>query len=426
MARKIKPPTLEEFDCIPDCALVSTAEQPYPIPDSWKWVRLGSVIRLLSGRDEPLAACNSEGYGIPYLMGASNFHLGKLVFERWIAEPKVVSKQGDLLLSVKGTVGKMVIQQEPEVNLSRQVMALRPGRLLNVKYLEYYLSSVVGTLESAAVGLIPGISRAILLELPLPLAPLPEQERIVEKLSTYLYHINKVVDELERYLEGSGARIENLLNAAILGHLTEWWRGRHGHCRDDWTSTTLGEAFKWSSGGTPSRTHPEYYTGSIPWVKSGELLDGVLEDTQEHITQEAVENSSAKIFPRGSVLIAMYGATIGRVGLLAVDAATNQAIAVAQSAKHTLERYLLLYLRANRNRFIALGKGGAQPNISQRVIKEFPYEFPGVAEQGEILRVVDLSIDMLSTAESLVEDALAKLCDAKRSIVSVALAGILF
>ena len=126
------------------------------------------------------------------------------------------------------------------------------------------------------------------------------------------------------------------------------------------------------------------------------------------------------------MLIAMYGATIGRVGLLAVDAATNQAIAVAQSAKHTLERYLLLYLRANRNRFIALGKGGAQPNISQRVIKEFPYEFPGVAEQGEILRVVDLSIDMLSTAESLVEDALAKLCDAKRSIVSVALAGILF
>ena len=94
----------------------------------------------------------------------------------------------------------------------------------------------------------------------------------------------------------------------------------------DWKWVKLGEVCHTTSGGTPSRRETKYYNGTIPWVKSGELDKGVITDTEEKISEEAVKNSSAKIFPKGTLLIALYGATIGKLAFLGVDAATNQAI----------------------------------------------------------------------------------------------------
>src|SRR5665647_3409700 len=94
----------------------------------------------------------------------------------------------------------------------------------------------------------------------------------------------------------------------------------------DWKWVKLGEVSQTTSGGTPSRREPKYYNGNIPWVKSGELNKGLIKDTEEKISEEALKNSSAKIFPKGTLLIALYGATIGKLAFLGVDAATNQAI----------------------------------------------------------------------------------------------------
>lgn len=210
----------KDFDSISEEALVSEEEQPYPIPAQWKWVRLGSMIYLLSGRDEPLSACNSEHQGIPYLMGASNFHHDGLQFERWIAEPKVISKQGNLLITVKGTVGKMAIQQEPSVNLSRQVMGLQPSSLLDVVYLKHYLSTVIQKLNSKAVGLIPGISRDVLLMLSFPLPPLGEQKRIVSCLEENLIKIGQADSKVHASLGRLRTVKQQLVAAALAGQLT--------------------------------------------------------------------------------------------------------------------------------------------------------------------------------------------------------------
>lgn len=258
---------------------------------------------------------------------------------------------------------------------------------------------------------------------PIPLPPLDEQQRIVDYLETKLVQIDEVIGKLEDHLEQAEERRATLIQAAVSGHLTADWRDKNNRHRADWTSTTLGEAFRWSSGGTPSRKIPRYYTGDIPWVKSGELLDDVVASTEETITEEAVDKSSAKVFSKGSVAIAMYGATIGKVGILGMDAATNQAIAVAQQEEHSLAKYLFFYLQANRSRFIAMGKGGAQPNISQRVIKEFPYEYPSILEQKEILRLISLHLEALSAGERLVEDALAKISSMRIMLINSALAG---
>src|SRR5690606_20534806 len=96
--------------------------------------------------------------------------------------------------------------------------------------------------------------------------------------------------------------------------------------KEDWIECTLGEVFKTTSGGTPSRRNANYYNGSIPWVKSGELDKGIINETEEKISKEALKNSSAKIFPKGTLLIALYGATIGKLSFLGIEASTNQAI----------------------------------------------------------------------------------------------------
>src|SRR6187399_1338692 len=126
-----------------------------------------------------------------------------------------------------------------------------------------------------------------------------------------------------------------------------------------WTSATLEQVALWGSGGTPSRQKPEFFSGNIPWVKTGELGPKYLRSAEEHISRKAIEASSAKMFPKGSVGIAMYGATIGKTSIWAIDAATNQACAVAQCHPGIFNEFLYYFLLSQKNAFIDAGKGGA-------------------------------------------------------------------
>jgi type I restriction enzyme S subunit len=137
----------------------------------------------------------------------------------------------------------------------------------------------------------------------------------------------------------------------------------------------LSKVVDTSSGGTPSRTNQSYYGGEIPWLKSGEMNDSLISQAEEFITEEGLNNSSAKIFPKGTLLVAMYGATAGKTGILDIDASTNQAVcAVTPKDKSTNKDFLFWFFRANRFYFIDISRGGAQPNISQSVIgnTDFP------------------------------------------------------
>ncbi|MEH7856217.1 restriction endonuclease subunit S, partial [Bacillus thuringiensis] len=162
---------------------------------------------------------------------------------------------------------------------------------------------------------------------------------------------------------------------------------------------------KWGSGGTPSRKKNEYYHGHIPWLKTGELKDKIIFDSEEKITEEGLKKSSAKLFPKNSVAIAMYGATIGKLGILGIDAATNQACAVGAPNSLTDKNFMFYYFLSQRKDLIEMGKGGAQPNISQSVIKEFPYPIPPVNEQKLITEKVECLINKVEEAKQLIEEA---------------------
>ena len=153
------------------------------------------------------------------------------------------------------------------------------------------------------------------------------------------------------------------------------------HLKDIYPVLIISDIADTSSGGTPNRGMIEYYNGDIPWVKSGELKDGLITKCDEYITEAGLKNSSAKLFPKGTLLVAMYGANIGKTGVLDFDATTNQAVCAIFPKIEISKDFLFWYFKQQRIDFIAIGKGGAQPNISQTVINNASIVVPDVKTQ---------------------------------------------
>lgn len=154
----------------------------------------------------------------------------------------------------------------------------------------------------------------------------------------------------------------------------------------------LGEFCKTGSGGTPSRGQMERYYegGKIPWVKSGELREGLITSTEENITEAALKETSTKLVPVGAILLAMYGATVGRLAILGIEATTNQAVCHIIPDRNVADtRYLYHAISAKVPAIIAMGVGGAQPNINQGLIKDLKISLPPLPEQCRIAAILD-------------------------------------
>lgn len=180
----------------------------------------------------------------------------------------------------------------------------------------------------------------------------------------------------------------------------------------NWKKEPLGKICKTTSGGTPSRKNQSYYqNGTIPWVKSGELENNTITTSEEFITEEGLLNSSAKIFPAGTLLIALYGATIGKLAFLGIDAATNQAVCGIFQNENVSLKYLYYYLLFQRPNLIKQGVGGAQPNISQTILKKLEISYPDsiteqqriVARIEELFSELDKAVDTLKTTKEQLE-----------------------
>lgn len=192
---------------------------------------------------------------------------------------------------------------------------------------------------------------------------------------------------------------------------------------ENWVWVRLKSVASWGSGGTPSRKHEEYYNGDILWIKTGELNNGWIYDTEEKITDEGLKKSSAKLFPPYSVLIAMYGATIGKVAILGVPATTNQACACAVCNKSLLYMYLFYYCISQKNVFIEKGKGGAQPNISQIILKQHPIPLPPLFEQQRIVERIEELFAKLDEAKERLQEVADSFAVRKAAILHKAFTG---
>ena len=194
---------------------------PFEVPEGWEWVRLEDYLLLLSGQDYPPQKYNSDHRGIPYIIGASNIENEQLSINRWTDEPSVISTLNDVLVVCKGAgVGKIAMNNVGDVHIARQIQAIRDETgIINSKFIKLCIASNISEIIANANGLIPGLKRELLLSLIIPVAPIEEQERIVNAVEQWF----TLVDTLEKETDNLSARIRQtkskILDLAILGKL---------------------------------------------------------------------------------------------------------------------------------------------------------------------------------------------------------------
>lgn len=340
--------------------------------------------------------------------------------------------EGDLLISCSGTLGKIVeLPKHTEIGIINQ--ALLKIRLDNTKILNSYFIYNFNSpimqgkiLESTLGSAIKNIASVkILKQIKIPLPPLKEQERIVGILDESFAKIDESIKILEQNL----LNLDELMQSALQKAFNPLKDNAKENYKlpQSWEWKSLGEIANTSSGGTPSRNKKEYWeNGNIKWLKSGELNDGYIDFIEENITEEAIKNSSAKIFQKGTLLIAMYGATAGKLGILNLDSTTNQAIcAFLHKDKNIkfLEKFLFYFLFFLRDKIIKDSFGGAQPNINQTYIKNLQIPLPPIKEQEQIAKHLDFVFEKTKALKELYTKELKDYEELKQSLLNKAFKG---
>jgi type I restriction enzyme S subunit len=244
------------------------------------------------------------------------------------------------------------------------VKVLQPFNALDSKFLYYFLK----TIKLPDVG----YSRhyKFLKDLQIPLPPLATQKRIAEILDAADALVRKDQELLKKY--------DELAQAIFIDMFGDPVKNEKG-----WEVKTIGSLTTVGSGSTPSRQVNNYFGGGIPWVKTTEVCGNVIFSTEETISEDGLKNSSCKLYPKDSIIIAMYGQgkTRGQVGILGVEATTNQACAVIRPCKELNPTFLFNYLKLSYKALRELGRGGNQENLNKGMIEEFSIIFPPYKKQ---------------------------------------------
>lgn len=285
-------------------------------------------------------------------------------------------KRGTVIMSFKLTIGKTAIAGK-DLYTNEAIMAfnLRNGYDIDASFLYYYLKNYRWEGSNKAVMGIT-LNKATISKHKIAIPPKSTQLSIVSELDK----LNELIQIKKEQLKDYDALAQSIFYE-MFGDPVVNEKG--------WEVKKIGDVCKTSSGGTPSKAHDEYYNGDILWLRSGEVGQGDIYDTEQTITLLGLENSSAKIFPVNTVVIAMYGATVGQVGILRKEMSTNQAICGILPNGVLTPEYLNYFLLRMKSEFLKLAIGGAQANISQQIIRKTLIPLPPLPLQHSFAQKIE-------------------------------------
>lgn len=303
----------------------------------------------------------------------------------------------------------------------------------SAKFLHYYLHTldITKVLYKFGSGLRQNLSFLDFKRLPIIDIPLSEQQKIAQFLDDKTAKIDQAVDLAEKQIALLKEHKQILIQNAVTRGLNpdvllkdsgvEWI----GQVPEHWDVKKITHIFpNIGSGTTPNSSDPSFYGGNINWLQTGDLTDGYIYKTSKTITHKALQAySTLKIYPKNSLVIAMYGATIGKVGLLQIETTTNQACCVLSSALNIEMKYIFYLFQGIKESLVAMSYGGGQPNISQEKIKSLKLPFPNASEQEQIADYLDKQTAKIDQAIALKTAHIEKLKEYKSVLINDVVTG---
>lgn len=346
---------------------------------------------------------------------------------------KYLLKKNDLVFARTGaTVGKsfLIKTEPPKAVYASYLIRVRTASEELISVLSYFFNSQQYweqiTEFSSGIGQ-PNVNGTKLKGLTIPLPPLAEQKIIVHKLDTLLAKVETTKAYLEHVLETLKVFRQSVLSAAVRGKLTEEWRRENGISIKDWLSTNLGALAEVATGKTPKRANSKYWEkGTIPWLTSAATGSIFTSKAEQFVTELAVKECTLKIFPIGTLLLAMYGEgkTRGQVTEIQLEATCNQACAaILVDERKISKEFLKICLLENYEETRKAAAGGAQPNLNLNKVREIHIELPSKSEQYAIVRCVEELLIFADSIERMTNAALERVNNLTQSILTKAFRG---
>lgn len=402
-----------------------------PLQFRWRNRRISETCQLINGF--PFASEDFADAGeVPLVrirdILAADF---KTYVPRAVVPPSVVIRKDDLVIGMDGDFNTVLWHREPAA-LNQRVCLVRPRSGTDIRFIAYALPDhlrVVNDLTYSTT--VKHLSSSEVLEQLLPMPDLEEQRQIAEYLDRETGQIDALIAKSEQLVGALTERRQAAIAQAVtrspdpdvkLKDSGDEWIGL---VPEHWALCKLSRVFLTiGSGTTPPAEGTDYYGGEIPWVTTGELRENVIVATAKTVTLEAVKSLTAlKVFPAGSLVIAMYGATIGRLGILGVEAATNQACCVMAHPRGADVEFVYYSLHEAKKRILLMAAGGGQPNINQDVVRQLRLALPPVVEQEAIaahIREAKMKIDALIAKA---REMTAVLRERRQALISAAVTG---
>ncbi|MDG2539824.1 restriction endonuclease subunit S [Dyella jiangningensis] len=348
----------------------------------WRPVKFGDVVRQCKEKADP------ETSGLERYIAGDHMDTDDLRLRRWgeigtgYLGPAfhMRFRPGQVLYGSRRTYLRKVAVADFEGICANTTFVLEPKNLRELlpEFLPFLMqteSFSAFSVKNSKGSVNPYINFSDLQRFEFSLPPMEEQRRFVELIGS--------ITQLEEVLRAAEHEADRLQKAAMQDLLDA--------DLNDWPTKSIGQIFKVTTGGTPSRNEARFWNGDVPWVKTGEVNYHLIESTEECITAEGLRGSSAKLCPPNSVLVALYGQgpTRGRVGILGIEAAVNQACAAIYPSDDYDPRFVYYYLSSKYLSLRAMAQGAAQPNLNLAMIKGFSVPTPTLDEQKAAVASID-------------------------------------
>lgn len=414
-------------------ALVPKEEQPYKIPSNWCWTYIHNIAIVVTGKTP--SKKNKEYYGgkFPFFKpadldaGRNMQYATEYLSEKGKSISVIIPEKSTGICCI-GTIGKcgyFLVEGTTNQQINTVISKINP---LYSYYFFNTNSFVRELISKASATTIAIVNKSKLESCLFPVAPLNEQQRIVNRIESLFAKLDRAKELIENTLAQFEQNKMAILHRAFIGELTAKWRKEKGILKDTWKSMALENCGTWSGGGTPSMSCGDYWeNGNIPWITSKDMKNIYIEKTQKYITEKGVECSSAKYIDKPAILFVTRSGILRRifpVCMVKIPFTVNQDLKVLVPSKMVCLEYLywICIYKSNKILGTCMKSGTTVESISTDKLKKFKITVPTIEEQQEIVNILDRLLAKYNKIKNL-EQQLEKIELLKKAILAKAFRG---